>query len=161
MYSPGSQILLLVKFEDEIFFRKLSSCFHMMKHQESILTCLYWRSHQSPEEEKKKPQHESHSLCVTVKCVVMPSLTICLKTLESFVLEKVLSGTQRGISPSFELALVRCILAIIAFSSFCSQERTWKFSHLFLSNTTHSMTREMFKHTRRGRMFTVQELEEP
>lgn len=46
-------------------------------------------------------------------------LTICLKTLESLVLEKDLSGTQRGIRPSEELALARCILAIMAFSSFC------------------------------------------
>lgn len=46
------------------------------------------------------------------------ALTICLKTLESLVLEKDLSGTQRGINPSDELALARCSLAIIAFSSF-------------------------------------------
>lgn len=55
-------------------------------------------------------------------CVWMLSLTICLKTFESLVLEKLLSGTQRGISPSLELALVLCIFAIIAFSSFCSEE---------------------------------------
>ena len=46
-------------------------------------------------------------------------LTIFLKALESVVLEKDLSGTQRGIRPSLELARVRCILAIMAFSSFC------------------------------------------
>ncbi len=48
-------------------------------------------------------------------------LTICLKTLESLVLEKDLSGTHRDIGPSEELALARCILAIIAFSSFCKR----------------------------------------
>lgn len=45
-------------------------------------------------------------------------LTICLKALGSLGLEKVLSGTQRGISPSTEFARPRCILAIMAFSSF-------------------------------------------
>lgn len=70
------------------------------------------------------------------------SLTICLKTLESLVLEKVLSGTQRATSPSLELVLVLCILAIMAFSSFCSQGQIFRrlFSsrhhgnfHLFLN----------------------------
>lgn len=50
--------------------------------------------------------------------VCCAQLTICLKTLESLVLEKDLSGTQRGINPSDELARARCSLAIIAFSSF-------------------------------------------
>ena len=45
-------------------------------------------------------------------------LTIFLKALESVVLEKDLSGTQRGIRPSVEGARARCILAITAFSSF-------------------------------------------
>lgn len=45
-------------------------------------------------------------------------LTICLKTLDSLVLENDLSGTQRGINPSAEFARARCILAIMAFSSF-------------------------------------------
>ena len=45
-------------------------------------------------------------------------LTICLKALGSLGLEKDLSGTQRGISPSAEFARARCILAIMAFSSF-------------------------------------------
>lgn len=59
-------------------------------------------------------------------------LTICLKTLESLVLEKDLSGTQRGIRPSEELALARCILAIMAFSSFCKgnlAQRERKLNH--------------------------------
>ena len=46
-------------------------------------------------------------------------LTICRKALESLVREKVRSGTQRGISPSMELARARCSLASMAFSSFC------------------------------------------
>lgn len=46
-------------------------------------------------------------------------LTICRKALESLVREKVRSGTQRGISPSTELARARCSLASMAFSSFC------------------------------------------
>lgn len=49
----------------------------------------------------------------------MGPLTIWRKALESLVREKVRSGTQRGISPSMELALVRCSLASTAFSSFC------------------------------------------
>lgn len=50
--------------------------------------------------------------------VFCEQLTICLKTLESLVLEKDLSGAQRGINPSHEFALARCSLAIMAFSSF-------------------------------------------
>lgn len=46
-------------------------------------------------------------------------LTIWRKALESLVREKARSGTQRGISPSMELARVRCSLASMAFSSFC------------------------------------------
>lgn len=84
------------------------------------------------------------------RCVVMMGLTICLKTLESLVLEKVLSGTQRGISPSLELALVRCILAIIAFSSFCSEGRTRKLAQLFSFSATQRMTVQATEHTRRG-----------
>lgn len=45
-------------------------------------------------------------------------LTICLKTLDPLGLENDLSGTQRGINPSAELARALCILAIKAFSSF-------------------------------------------
>lgn len=47
-------------------------------------------------------------------------LTICRKALESLVRLKARSGTQRGISPSMELARVRCSLASMAFSSFCA-----------------------------------------
>lgn len=46
-------------------------------------------------------------------------LTICRKALESLVREKERSGTQRGASPSVELARARCSLARMAFSSFC------------------------------------------
>lgn len=46
-------------------------------------------------------------------------LTICRKALESLVREKERSGTQRGTSPSVELARARCNLARMAFSSFC------------------------------------------
>lgn len=106
----------------------------MCENHESVLTCLYWRFHQSPEEQRHKIwlSQRSCSLPLSPCSVLMLSLTICLKTLESLVLEKVLSGTQRGISPSLELALVRCILAIIAFSSFCSEGRTWKLDQLWL-----------------------------
>lgn len=52
------------------------------------------------------------------QCAPNVCLTICLKTLDSLVLENDLSGTQRGISPSAEFARARCILAIMAFSSF-------------------------------------------
>lgn len=50
-------------------------------------------------------------------------LTICRKTLESLVLEKDRSGTQRGIRASLEFARARCIFAIMAFSSFCREEK--------------------------------------
>lgn len=51
--------------------------------------------------------------------LVLQALTIWRKALESLVREKARSGTQRGISPSMELARVRCSLASMAFSSFC------------------------------------------
>lgn len=63
-------------------------------------------------------------------------LTICLKTLESLVLEKDLSGTHRGIRPSEELALARCILAIKAFSSFCKGNLAQRHTHRKLNSTT-------------------------
>lgn len=109
-------------------------------HQASVLTCLYWRSHRSPEEERNQTnKYDSQNSCSRpFNHVLTPSLTICLKTLESLVLEKVLSGTQRGISPSLELALVRCIFAIIAFSSFCSEGTTRRLDQLFSCNTTQS-----------------------
>lgn len=50
-------------------------------------------------------------------------LTICRKALESLVREKERSGTQRGTSPSVELARARCSLARMAFSSFCGATR--------------------------------------
>lgn len=48
-------------------------------------------------------------------------LTICLKTLDPLGRLNVLSGTQRSVNPSAEFARARCILAIMAFSSFCKQ----------------------------------------
>lgn len=82
------------------------------------------------------------------RVAVHPKPTICLKTLESLVLEKVLSGTQRGISPSLELALVRCIFAIIAFSSFCSEGRTRRLGQMF-ALSQHNMPNDNIKEKER------------
>lgn len=111
-----------------------------------MLTCLYWRFHQSPGEEREQTKlwfwQKSCSAALSLwSSASMSSLTICLKTLESLVLVKVLSGTQRGISPSLELALVRCIFAIIAFSSFCSERTTRRLDQLFSCNTTWRTTK--------------------
>lgn len=78
--------------------------------------------------QERPPSSVKTVLSVKECCLMSPllhvcDLTICLKTLESLVLEKERSGTQRGIRPSLELARVRCILAIMAFSSFWNKQR--------------------------------------